>query len=63
MEKLQLSKNFLETTREVKYGRIDNVVILIFPDKNGALEWVARLETETMLKSMKIDPKIVRRIG
>jgi hypothetical protein len=49
--------------RNVKYGRIDNVVILIFSDNAGALEWTTRLETEKMLKGLKIDPKIARTIG
>jgi hypothetical protein len=55
--------SLVRSQREVKYGRIDNVVVFVFPDRSGAQEWVLRLEAEKAMKNMRIDPKLARRIG
>jgi hypothetical protein len=37
--------------RQVQYGKVRNVVILIFPDEKGTNEWIGRLETEKLLQA------------
>jgi hypothetical protein len=63
MEKSELGRLLTKQTRDVKYGRIDNVVILVFPDNVSAFEWATRLETEKMLKGTKIDSSVRAKVA
>lgn len=38
--------------RTVRYGRIGEVVIMIFPEEQGAKEFILRIETQSLLKKI-----------
>jgi hypothetical protein len=42
-------------SRTVRYGRMGEVVILIFPDENGSKHFIQQIETQNLLKKFDID--------
>lgn len=38
--------------RTVRYGRIGEVVVMIFPDEKGSKDFIGRIETESLLKKI-----------
>jgi hypothetical protein len=41
----------------VRYGRIGEVVVLIFPDEHGAKKFISHIETQNILAKMGLDKK------
>jgi hypothetical protein len=39
----------------VKYGRIGQVVILIFPDEAGSKQYISQIETQKLLKKIGME--------
>jgi hypothetical protein len=39
----------------VRYGRIGNVVVMNFPDENGAKHFITQIETQNILRKMGMD--------
>jgi hypothetical protein len=42
-------------TKTVRYGRIGEVVVLIFPDEAGSKYFISHIETQNLLKKMGMD--------
>jgi hypothetical protein len=42
-------------TKTVRYGRIGEVVVLIFPDEAGSKHFITHIETQNLLKKMGMD--------
>jgi len=42
-------------SRTVRYGRIGEVVVLIFPDEAGSKHFITQIETQNLLKKMGLD--------
>lgn len=38
-------------SRTVRYGRIGEVVVLIFPDEMGSKHFISQIETQNLLKT------------
>ena len=38
--------------KTVRYGRIGEVVVMIFPDEDGSKDFVRRIETQNLLSQM-----------
>lgn len=41
--------------RTVRYGRIGEVIVLIFPDESGSKHFITQIETQNILKKMGMD--------
>lgn len=41
--------------RTVRYDRMGNVVVLNFPNEDGARHFIMQLETQNILRKMKLD--------
>jgi hypothetical protein len=41
----------------VRYGRMGEVVILIFPDESGSKKFISKIETQNLLAKMGLDKK------
>jgi hypothetical protein len=39
----------------VRYGRIGEVVVLIFPDESGSKKFISHIETQNILAKMGLD--------
>jgi hypothetical protein len=39
----------------VRYGRMGEVVILIFPDESGSKKFISKIETQNLLAKMGLD--------
>lgn len=50
-------------TRTVRYGRIGEVVVLIFPDESGSKHFITQIETQNLLKKMGMDKLAVPSIN
>jgi hypothetical protein len=37
-------------SKTVRYGRIGEVVVMIFPEENGAKHFISQIETQNLLK-------------
>jgi len=42
-------------SRTVRYGRIGEVVVLIFPDEFGSKHFITQIETQNILKKMGME--------
>lgn len=42
-------------SKTVRYGRMGTVVVLNFPDENGAKHFIMQLETQNLLRKMELD--------
>lgn len=42
-------------SRTVRYGRIGEVVVLIFPDEAGSKHFITHIETENLLKNLGVE--------
>jgi hypothetical protein len=42
-------------SRTVRYGRMGEVVILIFPDEYGSKNFISQIETKNLLKKFDIE--------
>lgn len=42
-------------SRTVRYGRIGEVVVLIFPDEFGSKNFITQIETQNLLKKTGMD--------
>jgi len=42
-------------SRTVRYGRIGEVVIMIFPDEFGSKHFITQIETQNILKKMGME--------
>ena len=42
-------------SRTVRYGRIGEVVVLIFPDEFGSKQFITQIETQNILKKMGME--------
>jgi hypothetical protein len=42
----------MSDNRTVRFSRMDNVVVMIFPSPEGALDFVTRLTTQNLLAQM-----------
>jgi hypothetical protein len=49
-------------SKTVRYGRIGEVVVLIFPDESGSKHFITQLETQNLLKKMGMDKMPVRTV-
>jgi hypothetical protein len=50
-------------TKTVRYGRIGEVVVLIFPDEAGSKHFITHIETQNLLSKMGMDKMPVHPIG
>jgi hypothetical protein len=41
-------------SKTVRYGRIGEVVVLIFPDEQGSKHFITHIETQNLLKKMGV---------
>jgi hypothetical protein len=41
-------------SRTVRFSRMDNVVVMIFPSPEGAKDFAARLQTADLLQKLKL---------
>jgi hypothetical protein len=48
--------------KTVRYGRIGEVVVLIFPDENGSKHFITHIETQNLLKNMGMERMPIRPI-
>ena len=48
--------------RTVNYGRIKNVVVLIFPDEEGSKHFITKIETENLLRKIGVENTPVKAI-
>ncbi len=42
-------------SKTVRYGRIGEVVVLIFPDEAGSLRFISQIETRNLLKTTGLE--------
>jgi hypothetical protein len=42
-------------SRTVRYGRMGEVVVLIFPDENGSKNFITQIETQNLLKKTGLE--------
>ena len=42
-------------SRTVRYGRIGEVVVMIFPDEFGSKHFITQIETQNILKKMGME--------
>jgi hypothetical protein len=47
-------------TKTVRYGRIGEVVVLIFPDESGSKHFITHIETQNILAKMGMDKMPLR---
>lgn len=47
-------------SKTVRYGRIGEVVVLIFPDEAGSKHFITHIETQNLLKNIGMDKMPVR---
>jgi hypothetical protein len=49
--------------KTVRYGRIGEVVVLIFPDESGSKHFITHIETQNILAKMGMDKMPAHPIG
>ena len=49
--------------KTVRYGRIGEVVVLIFPDESGSKHFITQIETQNILMKMGMDKMPVQRVN
>lgn len=49
-------------SKTVRYGRIGEVVVLIFPDEAGSKHFITHIETQNILSKMGMDKMPVQSI-
>jgi len=45
-------------SRTVRYGRIGEVVVMIFPDEVGSKHFITQIETQNILKKMGMEKSL-----
>lgn len=49
-------------SKTVRYGRMGTIVILNFPDEDGAKHFITQLETQNLLKKMGMEKTPVQNV-